>query len=129
LTWNKLTIYKPFSLNINMNSSGLHHISKRKRVFKKLEEYPSKRFWIRFLDRILIIIAIIGPIMGIPQLWNVFVNHEVVGLSFASWSVWALFNLFWLAYGLVHKEKPIIITYILWFLVNASVAIGILLYS
>lgn len=101
----------------------------RKRFFKGLDEYPSKKFWIRFLDKALVIIAIVGPLMGVPQLWNVFVNHNVTGLSFVSWSVWAFFNLFWLAYGFIHKVKPIIITYILWFLVNASVAIGILLYS
>jgi uncharacterized protein with PQ loop repeat len=112
-----------------MSSSGLLHISKRKRVYKKLEEYPSKKFWIRFLDKMLIMIAIIAPLMGIPQLWNVFINHDVAGLSFTTWSVWAFFNLFWLVYGFVHKVRPIIITYILWFLVNTSVAIGILLYS
>jgi uncharacterized protein with PQ loop repeat len=112
-----------------MHAAGLHHISKRKRVAKKLEAYPSRKFWIRFLDKLLVIIAIVGPLTALPQVWNVFINKSVVGLALSSWSLWAFFNLFWLAYGFVHKEKPIIITYFLWFLVNASVAIGILLYS
>jgi uncharacterized protein with PQ loop repeat len=109
--------------------SGLHHISKRKRFHQKLEEYPSKKFWIRFFDKLLLIIAIIGPISALPQVWNIYINHNVAGLSLVSWSLWAFFNLFWLAYGFLHKEKPIIVTYALWFLMNASVAIGILLYS
>lgn len=110
-------------------NNALHHISQRKRVHKNLEAYPSKKFWIRFLDRFLLFIAVVGPLTAITQVWNVYRYQEVTGLSFFSWSSWAVFNLFWLLYGFVHKEKPIIITYTLWFLMNASIAIGILLYS
>lgn len=109
--------------------TALHHISRRKRITKKLEEYPSKRFWVRLFDRVLLTIAVIGPLTALPQVWNVYANHAVAGLSLTSWSLWAFFNLFWVMYGFVHKEKPIVITYILWFIMNLSVAIGILLYS
>lgn len=109
--------------------NALHHISRRKRVTKKLEEYPSKKFLVRIFDRILLTVAIIGPLTALPQVWNVYANHAVAGLSITSWSLWAFFNIFWIMYGFVHKEKPIILTYILWFLMNSSVAIGILLYS
>ena len=109
--------------------NALQHISKRKRISNKMDEYPSKKFWIRFLDRLLIIVAVIGPIMALPQLLDVYLTHNAENISFISWGSWAFFNLFWLAYGIVHKEKPIIVTYILWFLMNFSVAIGILLYS
>jgi hypothetical protein len=112
-----------------MNFIGPQHISKRKKITKKLEEYPSKRFWVRLFDKLVLAIAIIGPLTAIPQVWNVYVNRAVEGLSITSWSLWAFFNLFWLTYGLIHKEKPIALTYLLWFLMNASVAIGILLYS
>jgi len=109
--------------------NALHHISKRKRVSNKLDEYPSKRFWIRLLDRLLVIIAVIGPLMGISQLWDIFYLKDVAGLSLISWASWTFFNLFWILYGFIHKEKPIIITYLLWFLLNLSIVIGILLYS
>jgi uncharacterized protein with PQ loop repeat len=137
-----------------MQSDGVHHISKRKRVtqnkgifrtlegkgkkeFKKLksgvaksvEDYPSEKFWVRFLDKLLMIIAVVSPMMAIPQVYEVYGLHAVSGLSFISWASWALFNLPWIAYGFVHKQKPIVIMYILWFLMNASIAVGILLYS
>ena len=111
------------------SSLGLHHLIKRKRITKKLEAYPSPRFWIRVFDRILLTIAVIGPLTALPQVWNVYTKHAVAGLSLASWSLWAFFNLFWILYGFVHKEKPLIITHILWFIMNLSIAIGILLYS
>ena len=138
----------------NMQSDGIHHISKRKRVTqnksflndiggkgekelkkikfnvaKGMEDYPSEKFWIRFLDKLLLIIAVISPMMAIPQVYEVYGLHAVAGLSFISWASWALFNLPWIAYGFVHKQKPIVIMYILWFLMNASIAVGILLYA
>jgi len=109
--------------------NALHHISRRKRFTKKLEEYPSKKFWVKIFDKLLLTVAIIGPLTALPQVWNVYAHHAVAGLSITSWSLWAFFNLFWITYGFIHKEKPIILTYILWFLMNFSVAIGILLYS
>lgn len=137
-----------------MNEPGLHHISKRKRVtqnkgifrtiqgksekeLKKLksnvakgmEDYPSEKFWIRFLDKLLMIIAVVSPMMSLPQLYSVFVLHQVAGLSFISWASWALFNLPWIAYGFVHKQKPLVLMYTLWFLINFSTAVGIILYG
>ena len=106
----------------------LHHLSKRKRIHKKFEEYPSKKFWIRFLDRLLVVIAVVGPLVSIPQLWAVYSTHDAANISFFSWGLWALFNLVWLTYGIVHKEKPIIITYILWFFVNSAMAVAALIF-
>lgn len=132
----------------NMQSDGIHHISKRKRatqnifktiekdgkklkksVAKQMEDYPSEKFWIRFLDKLLMVIAVVSPMMAIPQIYEIYGLHAVAGLSFISWASWAAFNLPWIAYGFVHKQKPIVLMYTLWFIMNASIAVGILLYS
>jgi uncharacterized protein with PQ loop repeat len=105
-------------------SDSLHHISKRRRVTSKLEEYPSKRGIIRLLDRLLIIIAVVGPLMALPQLIAIYGSGNAENISSLSWGSWALMNLLWLAYGVVHKEKPIVITYALWFIVNTLMAIS-----
>jgi len=106
-----------------------HHISKRKRISQKLESYPSKNFWIRFLDKFLIIIAVIAPLTTIPQIITLYTLRQAAGLSIYSWSAWTILDIPWIIYGIVHKEKPITIAYILWFLMNLSVVIGILLFS
>ncbi len=109
-------------------NSALHHLSKRKRVNKKLEVYPSPRFFIKWLDKLLILIAVIGPLMALPQLFLVYSAKDATGISALSWGSWAFMNIIWLAYGIVHKEKPIIVTYILWFLVNLLMAIAPFIY-
>ncbi len=138
-----------------MFPTGLHHISKRKRIstaieviddikgigdktlrtikrrltFKKLELYPSNKFWIKFLDKFLIIVATVGPLTTFPQIWKIFSQQNAAGLSLFSWLSWALLNIPWILYGLVHKDKPIITAYILWFLMNLTVVIGIFMYG
>ena len=107
----------------------LHHISKRKRIHKKLEGYPHKNFWIRFLDRFLVILAIVIPLSTLPQIIRVYSLQSAGDLSLFTWVFWMLGNFPWILYGFVHKDKPIIISFTLWFLVNLSMVIGILIYS
>jgi uncharacterized protein with PQ loop repeat len=55
-------------------------------------------------------------------------NKNADNIAFLSWASWAFFNLFWLAYGIAHKDKPIIITYILWLIVNTMMAVSVLIF-
>ncbi|MAG39430.1 hypothetical protein CMI41_00470 [Candidatus Pacearchaeota archaeon] len=110
------------------NSDGLHHISKRKRVKKLLQDYPHPKFWVRLLDRFLIIVAFVGPMMMIPQLWQIYFYKSAGDIAVLSWLTLAALNIPWMMYGIVHKERPIVLAYFLWFLVNMSVAVGALIY-
>ena len=111
-----------------MNGSGLHHINKRKRVYQKLQQYPHPKKSIRLLDRIMLIIAIIGPLFAIPQIYQIFWFKDAGGVSVLSFSFFSLFNILWIFYGIVHKEKPLIITYVLWFVVNLIILVGASIY-
>jgi uncharacterized protein with PQ loop repeat len=112
-----------------VHSNGLHHISRRKRVHKKFEKYPCPKFWIRLLDRILIIVAIIGPLAMIPQIWNIFILKNAGGIAVVSFLSWAIMDIPWIVYGFVHNERPILVAYILWFVMNLAVAVGALIYG
>jgi uncharacterized protein with PQ loop repeat len=100
--------------------SGLRHIHTRNRATKTLEIFPSPRRMVRWLDRALLVIAVIGPLVTIPQIIQVFQTNDSSNISPITWGSYMFFNLFWLAYGIVHKEKPIIITYILWLFANGT---------
>ena len=89
------------------------HIHKRKRnkgTAHKLKAYPSENKWISFLDKFLVAVAV-GS-----------------GISLITWLMYSVFDIPWIVYGFVHKEKPIIITYTLWFIVNMAVVIGSIIY-
>ena len=108
---------------------GIHHISKRKRVHKRFESYPHPKKGIRLFDKFLMIIAIVGPLMSLPQILKIFILKDASGISIISWSLYALFNIPWIIYGFVHKEKPIVVAYLLWFSTNVIIIIGAILYS
>lgn len=109
--------------------SGEHHIHLRKRKTRELEIFPSPRRLVRWLDNILLVVAVIGPLVTIPQIMEIFKTRDVANLSPITWGSYACFNLFWILYGVVHKEKPILITYILWFFANGAVFASIFIFS
>ncbi len=111
-----------------MNGSGLHHIHKRKRMNQKLKPYPNKNPWINFLDKLLLIVAIAGPIMSTPQILKIWLDKTSSGISVISFSLFAIFDIPWIIYGFIHKEKPILIAYFLWFIANLLIVIGAFLY-
>lgn len=118
--------------------AGLHHIHKRKRasrhkkIAKKedvcLEPYPHPEKWKKYLDRALYFVAIVGPFNTIPQIVTIYANKSAEGISTLTFCLLACFTLPWIFYGVVHKEKPIIFSFCLWFLAYIVIITGSILY-
>lgn len=74
------------------------------------------------------IVGIVGPLVSIPQLIEVYGRHNVQGISVSTWIGYTVLTALWLFYGIVHRERPIITTQCLWLMVNVAVVIGAILY-
>lgn len=83
----------------------------------------------RVLDIIVYIVGILGPLATIPQVLQIYTTHDATGVSFLSWGTYALFDIPWIIYAIVHREPPLIVCYSLWLIFNSLVAIGVLLYG
>lgn len=101
----------------------LKHIHKRK---KTLHPYPSKKAPYRFLDNLIYFASFAGPIMTIPQIYEIWILKNL-GVSLLTWGSYLIIALIWLSYGLVHKEKPIIINNVLWIIAEIMVITGVML--
>lgn len=108
---------------------GLYHIQRRKRIHEQHEKFPHPNKWIRLLDNIVLVVGIIGPAMTIPQVLKIWLEQNAAGVSLISWSAYLILDLVWLLYGLVHKVKPIIISYLVWFILEVFLIAGILKYG
>jgi uncharacterized protein with PQ loop repeat len=108
---------------------GLHHLHVRKRLTAGLEPYPSPDRWKNLLDKLVYVVGIGGPVMTIPQLVQIWWRHEARGVSVVSWASYLATAFVWLLYGLVHKEKPIVLTYSLWIVLDTLIVIGVLRYG
>jgi len=107
----------------------LHHISKRKRVHQKLEPYPHPDPKKRFIDKAIYVAALVGPLFTLPQIYNIWIQHNASGVSVITWMTFTITSFFWFYYGYVHNEKPIIFSSILWIIMQSLVWVGTLVYA
>ena len=109
--------------------SGFHHLNKRKRIHKKHEKYPHPNKFKRILDLIAYVVAVFGPLIALPQSWKIWYFQDATGVSILTWIGYMCGGTFWFTYGIVHKEKPIVIMNLLWILFSLSIVIGVLRFS
>ena len=81
------------------------------------------------MDKAIFVVGVVGPIMTIPQLVKIWVHQNAVGVSALSWASYLVCAVFWLIYGVLHKEKPIIFTYAIWIVLEVFIVVGTLIYG
>ena len=106
-----------------------HHLHKRKRIFEKKESYPHPKLWKRILDKLVYVVGILGPLSTIPQILKVWVEKSATGVSLLTWIFYLIGAIVLLFYGISHKEKPLIIMYSLWIIVDIILIIGIIFFG
>jgi uncharacterized protein with PQ loop repeat len=81
-----------------------------------------------FIDMAVNIAAVIHPLTALPQVYDIYTSHNVAGISLWTWIGFVVIGFVFLAYGITHRLKPIVLTQVLWFIVDLTVITGILLY-
>ncbi len=77
--------------------------------------------------RILPFVSIATMLMTLPQVWTVWVEREVAGVSLLSWGTYLVGACLWFIHGLVRRDKSIYVACIGWILLDAAVVLGVLL--
>jgi uncharacterized protein with PQ loop repeat len=108
---------------------AFHHFHIRKRIHQKHEPYPHPDKLKRTFDRVIYFAAIVIPITNLPQLYKIWAYKDASGVSLISWISFSIFSLVWISYGILHKEKPIIIMNSGLAIIQALIALGTFLYS
>ena len=72
---------------------------------------------------------IMGWIMTMPQVLKIWLNKDASGVSFLSWLSYSILGALWIFYGILHKDRRIIIVYSGFVILNTLVVIGTLLYG
>jgi uncharacterized protein with PQ loop repeat len=95
------------------------------RLFKKILSKKTRRTTI---DKLMAVTAIIHPLTAIPQVLIIYSTQNVSGVSLTTWLSFMIMGSIFLAYGIIHRLKPFIVTQILWFIVDVLVVLGVLMY-
>ena len=112
-----------------IHNPGLHHFHKRKRIYIYHEPYPNPDKWKRLMDKLVYFVGIAGPLMTIPQVTKVWLGKNTAGISLIAWVAYTISSIIWATYGIMHKDKPIAISSLMFVIVNLLVVIGVLIYG
>lgn len=105
--------------------SFFRRLGERTRNFFHREEAAAKRN----LDRTILWIGSLGPLMAVPQILNVIKHESTGGLSMVSEIAFVIIATFWVFYGAFHRERPIVLVNIGWVMVHLVLISGMVLYG
>ena len=94
-----------------------------------LHTYLSRKKETAIVDRLMTLAAVLHPLTATPQVYKIYTTHAASGVSLWTWLGFMLLGLVFLAYGLLHRIRPFIVTQVLWFVVDLLVVIGVVLYG
>lgn len=101
------------------------HYHTRKRKLNKHKSSPN--YLVTFIDKSIYVIALFAIAANIPQLLNIWIAKNTAGVSIISWVGFLIGSFFWLYYGVLHKETPIIFINFLLILVQGGIVLGLLI--
>ena len=108
-----------------MHNQGLRHKFERRHKKNKTKQTG----YIIFLDKLTFVVGVIGPFTVLPQIYTIYTTKTAVGVSLLTWTLIFVVTFPWILYGVAHKDKSIIVSFILWEIMNLSVVVGVLLYK
>lgn len=82
----------------------------------------------KWIDRLADIAAVVYPLTGLPQLILILQTHQAAGVSLISWVAFGIFEVVFLAYGILHRLRPVIVTQALWLLINIGIIAAVIAY-
>lgn len=89
----------------------------------------AKRNKYKNLDKLTTIVGLCMPLVTLPQLIIVFTSDSLQGVSLITWVFYTIQAGIFAIYGIKHKEKPLIITYVPLSIIELGIVVGIILKS
>lgn len=78
------------------------------------------------VDRATMVIGLCMPLVTIPQLLAVWTASNLEGVSLATWVFYMFQGIVFTVFGIKHKEKPLIYTYIPMTIIELGIVVALL---
>jgi len=111
-----------------MSSHPLYHLHRQNQFLKIRKPIFRSRF-LRILDKIALIAGVLAPFFAGFQSFEIWSTQNADSVALVAWLAPMLFNIPLFIYGLAHRVKLMMIVYSLWFVVNLSIVVGVLLFG
>jgi len=83
----------------------------------------------QFVARTAYVFALCGPLSSVPQMWEIWADRDAHGVSLLTWTLFLVTSAVWLAYGVVKRDRPLIISNSIWVVCEAIIMLGAFLYD
>ena len=99
----------------------VRHTAAHKHFHKKPKRGP--------FDYVVYFFMIATPLFEIPQAYTIFVNKNAVSVSLSTWGFFMAASLVWAIYAAREKLMPVLVTSVLYLIIESVIVVGILLYN
>lgn len=100
-------------------------MTRHKHHLKKIHNVPKKEFF----DYIVYFFTIATPLFELPQAYAIYSSQSAEDVSLLTWSFFLLDNLVWIIYAIKRRVIPLLITTMLYLILEIIIVIGIVIYS
>lgn len=94
-----------------------------------IHKHINEKKHVSAIDRLMMVASIAYPLTALPQVYTIYHTHMASGVSLATWLSFMAFGVIFLAYGITHRLRPLIWDQIIWFVVDALIVLGALMYG
>ncbi|MBS0336185.1 MAG: hypothetical protein JSS40_05125 [Proteobacteria bacterium] len=84
---------------------------------------------VSLLEKVLRGMSVFTMLMTVPQVFIVWVRHDVGGVSLLSWLAYLLSACLWFVYGFQKGDKTIYLACIGWILLDAAIVAGVIIFG
>ena len=81
------------------------------------------------IRRLAYLVGLVGPFAALPQVFSIWMYHQAAGVSFWSSLGITAIAVFWLAYGTILRDGPIVLSSLLWTILDLAIVSGVLRYG
>lgn len=100
----------------------IHHFNRRKK-----QHSPKKTRNEKIIDSLVYVASFLGILSNIPQLVKIWGEKSTAGVSVITWGGFLFGSVFWLLYGIIHNEKPVIVANFLFAVIQAFIIVGLMM--
>lgn len=105
------------------------HAKKHNKKTSFLDEYLHMRNLKHKLGKSVYFIGLMGPLVTIPQVIRIWVRRSAEDISMLTWISYLFLGIVWLFYGIVYKDKYIVLGSTLWMVMYLLIIAGKVLYG
>jgi uncharacterized protein with PQ loop repeat len=106
-----------------------NHIRSKKNQIHFLNDYIHFNNFKHKFQKNISILSFLGPLITVPQVIRIWINKSAHDISIITWTGYLALGIIWLIYGIIYKDRHMVISSTLWMVLYLLIIAGKVLYG